>query len=262
MEHPSRIGNRLLAALPQADFDLLAPHLRQMRLERDAVLVHSGEPFEQIHFPCSGLIALVMDMPDGEAVATAVVGKDGASGLVAALVSMPSPVTAVVRLPGTAWQISPARFQAARQRSVPIAGIIEVYTRVLMTQLQHVAACNALHSVDARMARWLLHLHDNVEVDDALPVTQEALAELLGVRRPTVTQVVNKLKGTGAIRANRRGQIEIDRPRLEAASCPCYKTLRQRIDDIISAGPTGPLHGIFSHTAPGARDPDLTGIGS
>jgi CRP-like cAMP-binding protein len=262
MEHPSRTGNRLLAALPQADFNLLAPHLRIVRLERDTVLVHSGEPFVQIHFPLSCLVAFVMDMPNGQAVATAVVGKEGVSGALASLGPVPSPVTVVVRLPGMAWQISAARFLMALRRSKAIGGMVEIFTRALIAQLQHVAACNALHSVDARTARWLLHLHDHVEVDDALPVTQDALAELLGVRRPTVTQVVNKLKGTGAIRANRRGQIEIDRPRLEAACCPCYRALRRRIDGIISAKPVSLLQAASGHKESGVRDPDLTGVGS
>jgi CRP-like cAMP-binding protein len=223
MEHPT--GNLLLATLPQADFSLLSPHLRKVTLVRDAILAHSGRA-SQIYFPCSGLITWVMEMPDGQVVATSVIGNDGAEGILASLMPSPSPVTAVVRLPGTALRISAERFHSALRRSAAIAQMIEIFAGALIAQLQHVAACNALHPVDGRIGRWLLHLHDHVE-DDSLPVTQEALAELLGVRRPTVTQVVNKLKSSGAIRRNRRGQIEIDRSRLEAASCPCYEAIRR-----------------------------------
>lgn len=228
--------NSLLATLPKADFDLLSPHLRKAPLTPDTVLVHSGHPYSRIFFPCSGLIAFIMEMPDGQAVATSTVGNDGAAGLLASLGPVPSPVTAVVRLPGTTWQISPVRFQSALRRSAAIARMVEVFTRTLIAQLQQIAACNALHPVDQRIGRWLLHLNDHVE-SDLLPVTQDVLAELLGVRRPTVTQVVNKLKSSGAIRRNRRGYIEIDRFQLEAASCPCYDAIRRRIQNISGKRP-------------------------
>jgi DNA-binding transcriptional MocR family regulator len=98
-------------------------------------------------------------------------------------------------------------------------------------QFQHVAACNALHFVEARMARWLLHIHDRID-GDFLPLTQEALSQLLGVRRTTVTHVVRKLRVSGAIRSDRRGLIEINRPRLEEAACECSEVMRRRIDQI------------------------------
>src|SRR6202163_3475721 len=103
-------------------------------------------------------------------------------------------------------------------------------------QLQHVAACNALHDVEARMARWLLQSRDRIE-STAIPLTQEALSQLLGVRRTTVTHVVRKLRMSGAIRSDRRGLIEIDRTRLEEATCECYEVMRRRIDQIVSPEP-------------------------
>ena len=110
-------------------------------------------------------------------------------------------------------------------------GAVQTLTRALLAQFQHVAACNALHSVEARLARWLLQVHDRAD-GDVLPLTQETLAEFLGVRRTTVTHVVSKLRASGAIRSNRRSSIEIDRPRLEAAACECYQLMRRRIDRI------------------------------
>jgi CRP-like cAMP-binding protein len=232
MEQRTRVGNRLLAALPPADLDLLVRHFRLVSLERDAVLVRSGDPIERIYFPLSGLIAFVMDMPSGQTVATAVVGNEGAVGVLTSLGPSRSPMTAVVRVAGTALQISPAQFQASLERSGALRGTVQTHTRALMTQFQHVAACNALHSVTARLARWLLQLHDRAD-GDILPVTQETLSELLGVRRPTVTHVICKLRESGGIRSNRRGSIEIDRPRLEAATCECYQLMRRRIDRIV-----------------------------
>jgi CRP-like cAMP-binding protein len=233
MEHPTRVGNRLLAALPPADFRLLAPYLRKVSLERDAVLGRSGDMIEQVYFPESGTIAFIMEMPNGQTVATAIIGNEGAVGVLTALGRARSPMTAVVRVAGISLQISATRFHAALSRSSAVRHAVQIYTRMLLAQFQHVAACNALHSVEARLARWLLHIHDRVD-DDILPLTQEALSELLGVRRTTVTHVVRKLRTSGAIRSNRRSLIEIDRPRLEAAACECYEVMRRRIDRIIS----------------------------
>src|SRR6266436_3935814 len=137
MEHPTRVGNRLLDALPPADFDLLAPYLRKVSLGRDAVLVRSGDPIEQIYFPESGTIAFIMDMPNGQTVATAVIGNEGAVGLLSALGPSRSPLTAVVRVAGTSLQISPARFHAAFRQSGAIRHAVQIYTKALLAQFQH-----------------------------------------------------------------------------------------------------------------------------
>jgi CRP-like cAMP-binding protein len=232
MEQRARVGNRLLAALPPADLDLLVRHFRMVELERDAVLVRSGDPVERIYFPLSGLIAFIMDMPSGQTVATAIVGNESAVGVLSTLGPIRSPMTAVVRVAGLALQISPTRFQSALGRSSALNAAVQTLNRALMAQFQHVAACNALHSVEARLPRWLLHVRDRAD-GDVLPLTQETLAEFLGVRRTTVTQVISKLRESGAIRSNARSSIEIDRPRLEAAACECYQLMRRRIDRIV-----------------------------
>src|ERR1700675_633852 len=250
MEPTTRIGNRLLAALPPADFDLLAPYLRKVSLERDAVLVRSGDRIEQIYFPRSGTIAFIMDMPNGQTVATAVIGREGAVGMLSVLEPSSSPVTAVVRVAGIASRISALRFHAAFSQSGAIRHAVQTHARALLMQFQHVAACNALHSVEARMARWLLHIHDRVD-GDFLPLTQESLSELLGVRRTTVTHAVHKLRTLRAIRSNRRGLIEIDRPRLEAVACECYEVMRRRIERIVAPEEVKPR----SHTPPAPKTP-------
>jgi CRP-like cAMP-binding protein len=239
MEHTTKVCNRLLAALPPADLDLLVPHFRKVALERNTVLARTGDPVQRIYFPLSGLVAFIMDMPSGETVATAVVGNDGAAGLLSALGPTRSPVTTAVRVAGTALQISPAQFQAALRRSNAIRELVQTLTRSLLAQFQHTAACNALHTVEARLARWLLQVHDRAE-GDVLPLTQEMLSELLGVRRPTVTHVVRRLRASGAIRSNRRSFIEIDRPRLEETACECYQLMRRRIEQINSPEDTKP----------------------
>jgi CRP-like cAMP-binding protein len=242
MEHATRVGNRLLAALPPADFALLAPYLRKVALHHDAVLFRSDDRIEHLYFPCSGAIALIMELPNGQTAATAMIGNEGAVGLLTALGPIRSPTKAAVRVAGTALQISPARFQAALERSPALANMVQIVARVMLTQFQHVAACNALHSVEARLAHWLLHIHDRTNGGDVLHLTQETLSELLGVRRTTVTQVVSALRTSRAVKSSRRGQIEIDRRRLEIAACECYKVMSRKIDRIVSQEAPRLLH--------------------
>jgi DNA-binding MarR family transcriptional regulator len=137
-----------------------------------------------------------------------------------------------VRVGGTASQISVSRFHAAYMGSSAIRDVVQAHTGWILSQLQHVAACNGLHPVEARLARWLLELHDRTE-GSIMSVTQETLSQLLGVRRTTVTQIVAKLRAVGAIRSDRRGLIEIDRARLEEATCECYRIMRRETDRIV-----------------------------
>src|SRR6202165_382662 len=257
MEHPTSAGNRLLAALPPADFSLLAPYLQKVSLEQDAVLLRSGDRIEQVHFPHSGAISFMLDMPNGQTVATAVIGREGAVGMLSVLEPFPSPVTAVVRVAGIASRLSALRFPAAFSESDAIRHGVQTHARALLMQFQHVAACNALHSVEARMARWLLHIHDRID-GDVLPLTQEALSQLLGVRRTTVTHVVRKLRASGAVRSDRRGLVEIDRPRLGEATCECYEVMRRKIDQIFPPETMKPrIQAAPARKTPGARDPLL-----
>ncbi|MGY8638768.1 Crp/Fnr family transcriptional regulator [Bradyrhizobium sp. 14AA] len=223
------IGNRLLAALPPADLALLTPHFQKVSYEPDSILVRSGDELDPIYFPHSGAIAFMLDMPDGQTVATTLMGREGALASFSVLGPSLSSVTAVARVAGTASQISAAKFRAAYAQSAAIRNVVQIHVRALMLQLQHVAACNALHRVDRRMARWLLQLQDRVP-GDHLPVTQEALAQLLGVRRTTVTLTMSKLRAAGAVPSDRRGFVEIDRPKLERVACSCYALMQRKID--------------------------------
>lgn len=163
-------------------------------------------------------------------------------------------MTAVVRVAGTALQISPAQFHLVLERSPAVARAVQILTRALLTQFQHVAACNALHSVEARLARWLLHIHDRTDGGDVLPLTQETLSELLGVRRTTVTHVVGALRTSRALKSSRRGQLEIDRRRLEVVACECYKVMSRRIDRIVSQDALRLLHAAPAPNAPPPPD--------
>jgi CRP-like cAMP-binding protein len=232
MDGSGIVGNRLLAMLPPADFGLLAPHLQKVSLKQDAVLLRSGDRIQHIYFPHSGAISFMLDMTNGQTVATAIVGCDGAVGVLSVLGPARSSVTAVVRVAGTASQVLASRFLAAFRQSSAIRDAVQAHTRAMLVQFQHGAACNALHPVEARTARWLLHIHDRID-RDAMPLTQETLSQLLGVRRTTVTQVIRKFRADGVVRSERRGLIEVDRLRLEKAACECYEIMRGKTDAII-----------------------------
>jgi CRP-like cAMP-binding protein len=227
--HRVDIRNRLLAALPPADLDLLTPYFQKVSFEPDAVLVRAGDELDPVYFPHSGAIAFMLDMPDGQTVATTLMGREGALASFSVLGPSLSSVTAVARVAGTASLISATRFRAAYAQSAAIRNVVQVHARAVLLQLQQVAACNALHRVDGRMARWLLQLHDRVP-GDLLPVTHDALAQLLGVRRTTVTLTMSKLRQVGAVPSDRRGSVEINRARLEKAACDCYALMQRKID--------------------------------
>ena len=228
-----RTANRLLATLPRADFDLLAPELETVPLVRDAVLSQAGDQIEHVFFPDSGAISLMIDMADGQTVPTAAVGREGAVGLLSVLGPSPSAITAIVRAAGTASRIPASRFHLAFNRSPAIRNVVLIHVRAILVQFQLGVACNALHPVEARMARWLLDLRDRID-HYVLPITQEALSQILGVRRTTVTLLMRRLRASGAIRSDRRGQIEVDRSGLAAVACECHDTMGREVEHIFS----------------------------
>jgi CRP-like cAMP-binding protein len=207
--------------------------LQRISFGADTVLVHSDDELRDVYFPHSGAVAFMLDMPDGQSVATTLVGREGAVGSLSVLGPSRSPVTVVACVASTASHISAANFHSAYTQSTAIRQIVQVHSRALLLQLQHVAACNALHPVERRMARWLLQLHDLIP-DRLLPLTQEALAQLLGVRRTTVTLAIARLRTAGAIKSDRRGLIEIDRARLDSLACECYAMMQARIERMYS----------------------------
>ena len=203
-------------------------------LDQDGVVSRAGDDIDYVLFPHSGAITLMIDMADGHTVATAAIGREGAVGLLSVLGPSPSAITAVVRAAGTAFRIPASRFFGAFNRSPTIRRMVQTHIKALLIQFQLGLACNALHPVEARMARWLLQLRDRVD-DDALPLTQHALSQMVGVRRTTVTLVMRNLRACGAIRSDRRGMIEINRARLAEAACDCHNAMRIEVEEIFSS---------------------------
>ena len=228
--------NRFLAALPPHDFSLLAPHLRTIALERGVMLHDVGEEIEHVYFPHTGMVSLVAVMQSGATVETATIGRGGVIGASAGLGARWTFGRAVVQLPGAAAWLSATQFRAAANESQAVRDLVVRYNDLLLAQVQQSVACNALHALEARLCRWLLQTHDCVE-GDAIPLTQEFLGQMLGVRRTTVTIAARLLQSAGLIRY-RRGLIHIlDRPALEDISCECYAVVRHNLDKVFPAPP-------------------------
>src|SRR5262249_53177136 len=157
---------------PASEFALLEPELELIALDQDAVILRPGDAIEYVLFPHSGAITLMIDMADGETVATAAIGREGVVGTLSVLGPARSSITAVVRAAGTASRIPASRFHAAFSRSSAIRRMLQNHIKAVLIQLQIGSACNALHPVQARMARWLLQLSDRVDCN-ALPLTQQ-----------------------------------------------------------------------------------------
>ncbi|MFZ2155099.1 MAG: Crp/Fnr family transcriptional regulator [Bradyrhizobium sp.] len=216
--------NKLLAALPRHDFDRLLPHLSSVSLPQALVLGEAGDDVDHVYFPHNGMLSLLTVLRDGKAIETATVGREGVVGAMAGLGLYKSLVRVVVQMPMACSRIAATHFRTVAATSDPIRNLCISYNEVLLSQARVTAACNALHSIEARFCRWLLQSADHAG-SDTVALTQEFLAEMLGVRRTSVTEVASRMQAAGAI-AYSRGVIRIlDRAALLRMSCECYETL-------------------------------------
>jgi CRP-like cAMP-binding protein len=217
--------NRLLAALPHKVLSSLRPHLKPVSLRRGRVLCDAVEPLKRVYFVDAGLVSLVTVFEDGTTPEMATVGREGMVGIGALLGGEHALGRYVVPVPGFALAMETSRFQAALREGPELRAACEAYAQAFIGHLLQNVACNAAHLVQQRCARWLLTCHDQAE-HDTFDLTQEYLADMLGVRRSTVTVVANLLQQAGLIKY-RRGAIEVlDRLGLEAAACECYRIVR------------------------------------
>jgi CRP-like cAMP-binding protein len=228
----SAIRNRLLAALPPADFAELANHLQAATLELKQVLHEPGQKFQNLYFPESGLISHVAPMDNGHSVEVGVVGREGLVGLPALLGAQRATIEAMVQMGGHAWRIRPDELRAAFERSAPLRALLMRYMQAFHAQVAQTAACNAQHTVDMRLARWMLMMHDRAGQDE-FPMTHEFLALMLGARRPSISVAAAVLQKSGAIRYARGQMLVLDRPGLEAAACECYGVVQEQFDELL-----------------------------
>ena len=225
--------NNLLASLSRADFELLGPHLRDAELVHETVLARAGDSLDRVYFPHSGIISLVLTLEGGEAIEVAMVGRDSVYGAAAALDGRIALNDAIVQIPGTASTLDIGRLRSAAADSASLSAALIRHAEFVFVQAQQSAACNATHTLEARLARWLLRARD-LSGGDTLLLTQEFLGQMLGVQRTSLSLVANTLQTAGLIRY-RRGRIEITNLEgLMESSCQCYKAVRTQYDRLLA----------------------------
>lgn len=224
--------NRLLASLKAEDFSLLARHFREIPIEQGQFVQERGERVDAVYFPQSGMISLIVEMPEDRTIEIGTVGSEGAVGLTAGLGSRVGSVTALVQVTGNALCISASRFRTAASQSQPLRDMIIRYTELQMGQIEQTAACNALHEVPARLCRWLLQTSDKIN-DNTIPFTREFLGNMLGVQRGTITVAAAKFEAAGLIET-RRGRIKLlNKKALKKEACSCYEFINRHIDRLV-----------------------------
>lgn len=220
--------NRLISALSSADQSLLDPHFELLSMKNGTLLHEAATPVAQVYFPHEGMISLLAAMSDGQGIETATIGNEGVVGAMSGFGTRLSFTRAVVQAPMIASRISSHQFRGAIHASASLRNLMVAYNEVLLAQVQQTAACNALHAIEARLARWLLQTRDRID-SDTLPLTQEFLSQMLGVQRTTVNLVIGQLEKAGLI-MHRRSRVEIvDRKGLEHQACECYRIVRGQL---------------------------------
>jgi CRP-like cAMP-binding protein len=233
MDFTSRSPNHFLSQLSHDDFELLRPHLRDGPLVHKTVLAKTDETMSRAYFPHSGVISLVVSLAGGEMVEIAMIGRDSVLGAMAALDDRVSLNEAIVQLPGTASTVESAILGKAAAQSASLRALLSRHEEFAFAQAQQSAACNASHTLHARLARWLMRIRD-LTGSDAMPLTQEFLAQMLGVQRTSVSVVAHGLQQAGLIRY-RRGRIEIvDLEGVKESACECYATVKARAHRLLN----------------------------
>jgi CRP-like cAMP-binding protein len=220
--------NRLLLALPAADLERLMPELEYIRCARGEVLMDADSPLDHVFFPDNGIISVVAVYADGSIIEMATIGREGCTSVQAIFGATTSSVRLLVQIPGSAAKLSRAAFTRAMESMPSFRSLMYAYIQAFLEQVLVSVACNGAHNLKQRLARWLLMMRDRGD-DDALQITQSLLAEMLGVHRPTITNVAMELERAGLIARGRRQVTILDRPGLVAASCECYQLVRARI---------------------------------
>jgi len=236
---PAR-SNRLLELLPNGERLRLESSMQRMPIKPHDMLHSPGQPMEHVYFPLWGVVSLMTPLEDGSAVETAVVGNEGMVGVQAFLGGGSiGNAQAMGQIPGEALRMNADHFRAEIEAGGKLRQILFSYSQALFTQISQGVACNGVHAIQERCARWLLEAHDRAGSDE-FELTQEFLSDMLGVRRPSVTAAARTLQTAGVIRY-RRGRITVvDRERLEEASCECYRVIKGEYRRLVTPGEPGP----------------------
>lgn len=230
-------GNGLLDRVPPHEQSALLPYCEEVELRSGDLLYQPRDPLTHVYFPLSGMVSLVAVMHDGRAVETMTIGREGVVATSASGYIDPAFSRFLVQVPGTAIRVSAQGFEDMIDASIGLCSAVSRYREVLLRATLQIVACNAIHSVRQRCARWILTTHDR-SGSDLLPLTQAALAEMLGVKRNAVSVVTRELRRLGLIE-NKRGRIEVlNRADLNFVSCECYSLVCGELSRLLTDGPS------------------------
>src|SRR6266508_2011289 len=220
--------NRLLLALSSGNLKRLMPELEQIPCQRGQILMDADSSLDHVFFPDSGVVSVVAVYSEGSVIEMATIGREGCTGVQAVFGAKSSSVRLLVQIPGSAAKMSRAAFTRAMGSMPSFRNLMYAYVHAFLEQVMVSVACNGAHSLKQRLARWLLMMRDRSDGDE-LPITQNLLAEMLGVQRPSITNADRELERAGLIERGRRQVTSLDRRALEQASCECYQLVRARV---------------------------------
>lgn len=230
-----RASNLFLASLPDVDFETLRPHLKPLDLPQGMVLFESGASIDHVYFPHSGVVSLVVDLATGDTIESAMVGRESIVGASAGLNGQVAVCKAIVQIAGSASITESHRLRSLAEISPACRTALFRHEQLILVQAQQAAACNATHTIEARLARWLLRCRDLQGSDDLL-LTQEFISQMLSVRRTSVSVVANTLQQAGFLRY-RRGHIRIlNLEGLQETTCECYQTVKTHSERLLTTG--------------------------
>ena len=225
--------SHLLNALPPADYERLLPDLELVPLPLGSAIYESGKEQEYVYFPSASIVSLLYVMEDGSSAEIAVVGNEGVVGIALFMGGETTPSRAVVQSAGHAYRLKATVLKKEFERGGPLQYLLLRYTQALITQMAQTAVCNRHHSVEQQLCRWLLLSLDRLPTNE-LSMTQELIANMLGVRREGVTEAAGKLQAAGLIEYSRGKITVLDRPKLEARVCECYAVVKRESDRLLS----------------------------
>ena len=225
--------NQILRSLPTAERERLYPHLQRVPMPLGAVIYESGARLRHIYFPTDSIVSLLYVLKDGASAEIALVGNDGAVGVSLFMGGESTPSRAVVQSAGSAFRLSRTRLKQEFERHGLLLTVLLRYTQSLITQMAQTAVCNRHHALDQQLCRWMLLSLDRLDSNE-LNMTQELIANMLGVRREGVTEAAGRLQKEGVIRYSRGKITVLDRPRLEALSCECYAVVKKESDRLLA----------------------------
>jgi CRP-like cAMP-binding protein len=235
MPHSS---NFLLASLPASDIAALRPHFRTVELPQGMVLFEVGDAIAQVYFPHSGVVSLVVPLESGDTIESAMIGRESIVGGSAGLNGQVSVCKAIVQIAGAGTALDTDKFRSLADASVAWRTALFRHEQLILVQAQQSAACNATHTVEARLARWLLRCRD-LQGSDDLQLTQEFISQMMGVRRTSVSVVANTLQQAGFLRYS-RGHIRIlNLEGIRETACECYQTVKSQADRLLGRAQPG-----------------------